>query len=578
MENKCEFLKDLNYTQNSVCKSTENFVLTACPGSGKTRTITYRLAYLTEKYKGSKKINIAITYTNRAANEIENRLIDMGIDTCNIWTGTIHQFCMKYIIRPYSMYHKMLRKGYRIIDEYIKDEYIKVIADELGRKKFYVKKYYKDEEVMDIYEAKMMQNKEIDFDMILKYSQELLEQNDFIAQNISKIIRSIHVDEYQDTNESQYRILASIIKANNNITLLFVGDVNQAIYGNLGGVAKSIDEIRELFAIEFKEKCLDGCYRSTQRIVDYYVYYEVDKTGVCAVSEHKDEEGTIKFNSSIDKEELPNEIAEILAKEIKKGVSEEEICVVAPQWYQIYPMANKLRELLPDNNFDAPDISPIKYDSLNVFFLIAKLLFTQKNGNRLIRRKEAKEILDIFKEEYGLSISDRIDKLDILNAINSTQFINDNGIKTLEIAIKKVCNMLNIELLDNLKETKIRFFEKINNRIKEHNLLYDCHSMEKTFKEKKGIVISTIHGVKGEEYTTVIAFDLLNGHLPHWDYIYDPDLKALRYDETNKLLYVLCSRAKKNLYLFSERGRETQKKIPYETTDELSNCNFDYDE
>lgn len=578
MAHKYGFLKDLNDKQRSICKSNDNFILTACPGSGKTRTITYRLAYLAEKYKESKKINIAITYTNRAANEIENRLIDMDIDMCNIWTGTIHQFCMEYIIRPYSMYHEQLTKGYRIIDEYVKDEYLKAIADELGMKKYYVKDLYKNQSVMKLYVAKMIQNKEIDFDMILQYSQELIEQNGFIAQNISNIIRSIHVDEYQDTNEKQYAILAVIVKSNTNINVLFVGDINQAIYSNLGGVAKSSNEIRILFSIKFTEKCLDGCYRSTQRIVDYYANYEVAETGVYSVSKCKDHTGIIKFNSSIDKDELPDVIAEILRKEIERGVSEEEICVVAPQWYQIYPMANKLRRLLPDNHFDAPDISPVKYDPLNVFFLIGKLLFTRQSGHRLLRRKEANEILAIIKEDYDFNIPDTITKLDILKSINSTHFVVDNGILTLENAITNLLNLLKIKPEGELEKSRMQFFEKINSRVNEHNLPYDCESMERSFKEKTGIVINTIHGIKGEEYTTVIGFDLLNGHLPHWDYIYNEDLKRIRYEETNKMLYVLCSRAKENLYLFSENGRTTQKGYPLSCTDELWNCTFEYDD
>ena len=79
-----------------------------------------------------------------------------------------------------------------------------------------------------------------------------------------------------------------------------------------------------------------------------------------------------------------------------------------------------------------------------------------------------------------------------------------------------------------------------------------------------------LHGVKGEEYTTVIAAGLLNGYLPHWDYIMNPTKKLCRRNETCKLLYVLCSRAKKNLYLFSECGRTTKSGSEYSSTDELS--------
>lgn len=572
-----KFLNDLNDKQKSICIDNENIILTACPGSGKTRTITYRLAYLAEKYRESKKLNIAITYTNRAANEIENRIINMDINMSNIWTGTIHQFCMEYIIRPYSMYHEHLTKGYKIIDEYVKEEYLKDIADELGIKESYVKDLYKNQLVMTRYITRIIENKEIDFDMILQYSQELIEQNCFIAQNIADIIRSIHVDEYQDTNEKQYIILSAIVKANKNINVLLVGDVNQAIYRNLGGVAKSAKEIRTLFPINFIEECLDGCYRSTQRIVDYYVNYEVDETGVCSVSEYKENVGIITFNSSINKDELPDVIADILRKEIEKGTSEEEICIVAPQWYQIYPMANKLRKLLPDNHFDAPDISPIKYDPFNVFFLIGKLLFTQQSGHRLLRRKEANEILNIIKVDYGFSVSDTITKLDILKSINSTHFIAANGIVTLEKAIENVLNLLKVKLDGELEKSKMYFFEKIDSRVKGYNLPYDFDSMERSFKEKEGIVINTIHGVKGEEYSTVIGFDLLNGHLPHWAYMYNKDLKCIRREETNKMLYVLCSRAKENLYLFAEKGRTTRKGDPLLCTDELLACDFEYD-
>lgn len=377
-----EFLNDLNDIQKSVCESDENFILTACPGSGKTRTITYRLAFLVTQYPESKLLNIAMTYTNRAAIEIEKRLIEMDIDTKEIWSGTIHQFCMKYIIRPYSMYHSKLSKGYKVIDEYVKEKYVTEIADSLGIKG-YINDLYDNDTVMSRYCEFIEDKKEIDFDKILEYSLELVEQKEFIASNISRLIRSIHVDEYQDTNEKQYQILSSIIKANNKINILFVGDVNQAIYRGLGGVAKTPEEIRDLFPVMFKECCLHGCYRSTQRVVDYYVNYEVESTGVTSVSQIKSEIGKICYEANIDKDDLARHISEIIKDELKKDISESEICIVAPQWYQIFPMANKLRELLPECNFDAPDITPIKYDPLNVFFLIANLLFTQKSGHQL---------------------------------------------------------------------------------------------------------------------------------------------------------------------------------------------------
>ena len=70
------------------------------------------------------------------------------------------------------------------------------------------------------------------------------------------------------------------------------------------------------------------------------------------------------------------------------------------------------------------------------------------------------------------------------------------------------------------------------------------NSLAIRFLREEGVVVSTIHGVKGEEYTTVIATGLLNGYLPHWDYIMKPEKQSLRKTETLKLLYVLSRTSK----------------------------------
>lgn len=112
MHDCSDILKGLSAEQAAVCRAHGNVLLTACPGSGKTRTLTHRLAYQAAHSQASKKWNIAITFTNRGADEIARRLDDMDIDLSNIWTGTIHQFCMRFIIRPYAMYSSRLSKGY----------------------------------------------------------------------------------------------------------------------------------------------------------------------------------------------------------------------------------------------------------------------------------------------------------------------------------------------------------------------------------------------------------------------------------------------------------------------------------
>ena len=164
MEN---ILKELSTEQQNACTALNNIMLTACPGSGKTRTLTHRLAYQVLREPDSKKIKIAITYTNRAAEEIINRLEGMPLDLSSIWTGTIHQFCMHFIIRPYAMYSKRLCKGYRIIDDYSKKAYGREIAECLGMHLNYYEDPFQYENIRTEYKCVLEKNKEIDFDEIL---------------------------------------------------------------------------------------------------------------------------------------------------------------------------------------------------------------------------------------------------------------------------------------------------------------------------------------------------------------------------------------------------------------------------
>lgn len=566
-------LKDLNEQQKDVCLSESNIILTACPGSGKTRTITHRLAYVQEKYSPSRKLNIAITYTNRAADEISSRIEKMGISCDTVWTGTIHQFCMHFIIRPYSMYSERLSKGYHIIDDYISNKYLTEIAKNLNIKLDYYENPKNNPKILSEYQELLKKNKEIDFDLILELSFDLLSRNNFICENISSIIRSIHVDEYQDTNEYQYLILSKVFKTNKSINMVFVGDVNQAIYGSLGGIAKNKLEIEKLFEASFENKMLSGCYRSTQSIIDYYKNFEVYNTEVYSVAKYKDVKSALLYDKTIHKDDLPRRISQIITQCLSTGIPEDEICVIAPQWYQLHEISKELKELLPSVSFDAPDISPFKYDPMNPFYILARLVFIDSGRYIELRKRLANEFLEIIESEYKIYIPTKYDYHDLLRNINSLTLSagGKNGLTVYSEVVEKVFLSLGIRLknetvLNNIYEL---YLEKTLDRIKRFHISQSFIDIQYFFKEKKGVVITTIHGVKGEEYNTVIGFDLLNGHLPHLSYIIDKKLKPCREKETKKLLYVLASRAKTNLFLFSEQGRTNSKGYPLSPTDEL---------
>ncbi len=461
--------------------------------------------------------------------------------------------------------------GYCIIDEYKKREYGKQIAHNLGIRLGAFDDPFEFQDVVSEYEVLLAKNNEIDFEMILRFSDELLRQNAFICENIASVVNSVLVDEFQDTNELQYSILARIYRANKSFSLMFVGDVNQAIYGSLGGVAKCKQELDILYETSFKQMSLTGCYRSTQRLVNLYKNFEVFQTGVCSVADNKNVQGIIKYCNSISKDNIATQIAKIIRSELENGTKPDEICVLAPQWQLLFNLSRNLRLQLPDILFDAPDLSLIKYDPLNPLYLLAKLLFMPAGENVPIRKRIATEFISIIRDDLKISVPDKVQNYDILSAVNSCRTVDSNGVICLRTAIVRVFDLMKIDVnnekaLSNMIEN---FFDKIDSRIDQYKLSNDYDAISRCFRDKRGVVISTIHGAKGEEYKTVIAVSLLNGYLPHWDYIIQPEKKPLRKAETMKLLYVLCSRAKQNIFLFSETGYKTKKNIEYTPTDEL---------
>lgn len=572
------YLDQLNTQQRQVCIEERNVLLKACPGSGKTRALTYKLAYMVNKYSNSRKLNIAITYTNRAAEEIKERLEKLGITENTVWVGTIHQFCLEFIIRHYTMYHARLKKGYHIINELVSKQYAEEIRAELDIDIGY-NSPFDYPQIVEKYQEKLVAENELDFNSILEISNDLLCSNNFIGENIAGVIRSILVDEYQDTNELQYMILSWIVKANKYIQVTFVGDTDQAIYGGLGGVAKTSKELQKEFGVEFIEKRFDGCYRTTQRIIDYYCNFQLIPSQIFAVSDIKDEKGCLVYNDSITSVELYEKIAQIVNNQIISGVPEKEICIIAPQWWLLFPVARKMKELLPDVKFDAPDITPIKYDPMNVFYLISRLVFSKPGKKSWQRKKIAKEIIDILNDEYKVYMSENMDSSKVLKAINSSvQDEQQNGLLLLKSAIENTMIKLGITLNSEEQLYKVynTFMDGIGDRVKKYNLCTDTESFTECFKERDGVVINTFHGVKGEEFDTVIAFGLLYGYIPHWNTIYNKSTKY-QEEETKKLLYVVCSRAKKNLYLFAETGRVTKAGNLLEPTEEIATINYQYD-
>jgi len=154
--------------------------------------------------------------------------------------------------------------------------------------------------------------------------------------------------------------------------------------------------------------------------------------------------------------------------------------------------------------------------------------------------------------------------LEFLNLLSGSKQTNAKGSLFIINSIKYLFETMkiNIEEHESLKVLYNDFLEKMNYRLRESRfcLVDDIDTFRKMFKEKEGVLISTCHSVKGEEYETVIAFGLLYGKLPNIRIA-----ESKRDEEAKKLLYVIASRAKKNIYFFSEKGRTFyENREPYD--------------
>jgi superfamily I DNA/RNA helicase len=129
-----------------------------------------------------------------------------------------------------------------------------------------------------------------------------------------------------------------------------------------------------------------------------------------------------------------------------------------------------------------------------------------------------------------------------------------------------------------LSESFALFFEKAQNGFDslETTMPKSVEEFRSIFNQPSGVVISTCHGIKGEEFETVIAFALLKGYIPNWRVIID-GTQAQANDRESKLLYVVSSRAKRQLYLISESACMTQSNRPYQTSLLLEDIENDYD-
>jgi len=230
---------DLNDSQwQAVIHEGSHLLITAGPGTGKTHTLTRRIAHLIPSLKPNEKI-LAITFTNKAARQMQDRSTALGVRQSHLFIGTFHGFCLK-LLRDYFE-HTALPKDFKVAMPEDITGFDKAALERISHMKSFQLAISPDEEYKS-YQRHLRQNNWIDFDDILREALLLLEDEN-IAAELRRQYRYIFVDEYQDSNIVQNALLR--ILAQEGVLLTAIGDANQSIYGFRGSRVELFHRFKE---------------------------------------------------------------------------------------------------------------------------------------------------------------------------------------------------------------------------------------------------------------------------------------------------------------------------------------------
>lgn len=604
-------MKNNSAQEKAILHNQGPMMLLAGPGSGKTTTMTKRVKALLEYYQVNPARILVVTFTKAAAREMKERFeklcIDSGItqNYKQVTFGTFHGVFYGILRHAYGLTGKNIiseerrfdmlrelvyRQKIEVEDE---KEFFEGLVQEISEVKnsripleHYYSKNCPDEVFRSLYTSYVTacrQSRLLDFDDMLLYCYDLLTQRADILAGWQKKFQYILVDEFQDINKLQYDIVKMLAAPENN--LFIVGDDDQSIYAFRG--AKP--EIMMNFPKDFpsvQTELLSVNYRSTKEIVDAAGRVIVwNKRRFQKKIHTENEQGKplmVKAFQSGKEEELY--LKECIVNAREEGGPYEEMAVL----YRTNSGARFLVETLMEYQipFQMRDVLPNLYDHwiARNFISYIKLamgdrsrkefLQVMNRPNRYISRDALEESQVSFEalrwhyedKEWML---DRIDKfeedLNLLKNMTPYGAINyirhgigyEEYLKTYALFRKlKMEDLYEVmeELADSAKgyQTFGEWFIHIaeyTNKLKEQ--------ARTKISEKKGVVISTLHSVKGLEFDKVFLMDVNEGTIP-----YRKALKESDIEEERRLFYVGMTRARKELNLFYVKERHEKQLEP----------------
>lgn len=614
-----DILKGLNNKQYEAVTNTEGPCLViAGAGSGKTKVLTHKIAYLMSNNNVFPWNILAITFTNKAAKEMKERIeLLVGDAAKDMWIGTFHSICVRilrkfidrigfdssFIIFDTSDQKTMVKQ---ILKDLQLDEKLfsdRSVISEISNAKnemlepdsYSVKAHgdFRKEKIAEVYERyqkRLKENNAIDFDDIINYTIKIFMENPDVLEYYSNKFRYILVDEYQDTNKSQFTLITLLASKYGNITA--VGDNDQGIYSFRGADISNILNFERDFP-GTKIIKLEQNYRCTGNILK--VANAVIKNNEVKYDKKLWTENEIGNLPKIFSADNEYDEGRYVAEQIEHLIREEkykysDFAVL----YRMNTQSRAIEEILRRESIPYKIVGGLKfYERKEIKDIISYLRLVQNSSdnlslNRVInepKRGIGKTSLDKVAQiaaENSISMYEVIKHADTygLNRVylNSREFIDciDSIILkkdefTISELVKKILkdtgytraleNENTVEAenrIANLEEflnVAVEFEEEsadngLSDFLEGITLSSDLDNMEET---EESVTLMTLHSAKGLEFPVVFLIGMEEGIFPGYKSI--GEQKEL--EEERRLCYVGVTRAKENLFLTNSKQRTT---------------------